>query len=71
MDQPALSAVLAADPNVVSLLLATHVPDDSGHCRTCRNRTVPQVWPCNLHAAAMAAKRYIDAAARINPAGSK
>jgi hypothetical protein len=72
-----LARFLVNQPTALAALLAQHVDDGSGHCRTCRigNQNGFQAWPCTLHAAADLAARsssgegsVVDAAvALINP----
>jgi hypothetical protein len=61
VDQPTIANELAADPNVVRILLTRHQPDQAGRCSTCRDRTAAPIWPCRLHGIAQAAQAIVDA----------
>jgi hypothetical protein len=54
-------------PTAMVTLLAQHVDDGSGHCRSCRigNQRGFLAWPCVLHTAATSAS--IDRAADGTP----
>jgi hypothetical protein len=61
-----LAAELAPMVDVWQKLLAEHVPDRAGRCRTCTKggTGLPGVrWPCSLHGIADAARRSHDGTA--------
>lgn len=64
-DMHQLAAELAPMVDVWGRLLAQHVPDRAGRCRTCTKggTGLPAVaWPCLLHGLADLARRRHDAA---------
>lgn len=60
-EQPSMAAVLAADPTLVKRLLATHLADSAGRCRTCRDRDQAPMWPCRIRELADVAQDLVDA----------
>ncbi|MGH3616325.1 MAG: hypothetical protein ACRDRK_27770 [Pseudonocardia sp.] len=54
----ALAVFLAGQPTAVARLLADHVDDGHGHCRTCAvgGQRGNHAWPCSLHVAATASR---------------
>jgi hypothetical protein len=62
-DTRQLAAELAPMVNVWQRMLAEHVPDRAGRCRSCTKggTGLPAVaWPCSLHAVADLARRRHD-----------
>jgi hypothetical protein len=55
----ALAAFLVDQPSAIGRLLAAHVDDGHGHCRTCTvgGQQGFLSWPCTIHSAAAAAAR--------------
>lgn len=59
-----LAAELAPMVDVWQRLLAQHMPDRSGRCRTCTKGGTglpSQPWPCSIHGIAELARRRYDA----------
>lgn len=53
-----LTAFLLKQPVAAAQLMAEHVDDGRGNCRTCTigGQRGNHIWPCTLHAAASAAQ---------------
>jgi hypothetical protein len=54
MSADALVAFLVEQPSAIRRLLAAHVNDGRGHCRTCTTGGQQGYlsWPCTIHSAA-------------------
>ena len=59
MSLDALVAFLVDQPTAIGRLLADHVDDGRGHCRTCTSGGQHGflAWPCTIYAAASKAAR--------------
>jgi hypothetical protein len=58
-----LAALLAANPEAATKLIADHRDDGTGHCRVCRigGQAGFQTWPCPIFCVAEAAVALIRA----------